>query len=88
MQMDNLKGITMAKNRDEMLYLAVTGSTEKFMPATIYGPFVHWQAIADWLDMNPNIRDGYKWLVVSSLAMEKAYTDPSIAEANKPYVGE
>jgi hypothetical protein len=45
------------------LYLSVASKISKYEVGTTYGPFVHWQAIADWLDINPIIRDDYKHVI-------------------------
>lgn len=62
--------------------IAVTSG--KYDVATIYGPFVHWQAAADWLDLHPALRDGYTCVFIPENI--KTVGDSSIDEANKPYI--
>jgi hypothetical protein len=64
-----------------MLFLSV--SSGKYSVGTTYGPFVHWQAIADWLDANPRIRDDYKHVI--HRGTEGVNDGPSLDEFNKPY---
>ena len=64
--------------------IAVIGTNDKYGVATIYGPFVHWQAAADWLDKNPSIRDGYKWVFIP--ASPDVYSGPCVDECNNPYL--
>lgn len=64
-----------------MFFVSVSQTNAMYDIGTTYGPFVHWQAVADWLDNNPTIRDNYKYVIHRGTESVK-----DSIEENKPYL--
>lgn len=52
-----------------MIYIAVAGDA-KYSVGTLYGPFKNKEEAIRWLDNNPSLRDGFRWLFVGTWPIE------------------